>query len=386
MAGSKPSKSRPIAFVDLEAQQRRLRTQIDRAIAGVLSHGTYIMGPEVAKFEQELADFCGAKYAVSCSSGTDALLMVLMAQGIGPGDGVLCPAFTFTATPETIALLGATAVFVDVREDTFNIDPEKLEEALVVAKDRGLKLRAIIPVDLFGRPADYQAISSFAQKHDLFVLCDAAQSFGASIKGTCVGRFGNATAISFFPAKPLGCYGDGGAVLTNDETLADAVCSIRLHGKGSAKYDIVRVGINGRLDTIQAAILLQKLSIFTDEIERRNAIALCYSRGLKDHVSVPVIEGDDPLAWAQYTIRVPANRRDAIAAHLREAGIPTAVYYPRPVHKQPAYNDHLKPPSGLCVSERLSGEVLSLPMHPYLDDEQVDRVVAGVISAVSVGC
>jgi len=386
MAGSKPSKSRPIAFVDLEAQQRRLRSKIDRAIAGVLDHGKYTMGPEVSRFEQELADLCGAKHAISCSSGTDALLMVLMAQGIGPGDGVLCPAFTFTATPETIALLGATAVFVDVQEATYNVDPDRLEDALAVALDRGLKLRAIVPVDLFGRPADYHAILSFAQKHDLFVLCDGAQSFGASINGTCVGRFGEATAISFFPAKPLGCYGDGGAVLTDDDTLADAVRSIRLHGKGSAKYDIVRVGINGRLDTIQAAVLLQKLSIFADEIKRRNAIALRYSRGLKDHVGVPEIENDDPFAWAQYTIRVPANRRDAIAAHLREAGIPTAVYYPRPVHKQPAYKDHLKPPSGLSVSERLANEVLSLPMHPYLDDEQVDRVVAGVISAVSVGC
>lgn len=372
----------PIALIDLKAQQDRIRPQLDAAIASVLDAGAYIMGPQVAAFEKDMSDFCGAKHAISCSSGTDALLMVLMAQGIGPGDAVICPGFTYTATPEVIALLGATGVFVDVREDTFNIDPDLLENAVASAKARGLSVKAIIPVDLFGQPADYDAIMPFAEKHGMFVLADAAQSFGASSMGRNVGQFGHATATSFFPAKPLGCYGDGGAIFTDDDDLADVLRSIRLHGKGQDKYDVVRVGINGRLDTLQAAILIEKLKIFADEISRRNEVAARYTKAFEGHVPTPVTAADATSVWAQYTLRLPANRRDAIAKQLAEQGIPTAVYYPRPLHHQPAYETHVVPTHGLPVSQRLSQEVLSLPMHPYLKPGDQEHVIAGLLHAL----
>jgi len=368
----------PIQLNDLAAQQKRLRPQIDAAIAKVLDHGRYIMGPEVAEFEERLAAYSGAHHVVSCSSGTDALLMCLMARGIGPGDAVVCPAFTYTATPEVIALLGATAVFVDVHADTFNIDADRLDDAAAAARQAGLNLRAIIAVDLFGQPADYAALEAFAEHHGLFLVCDAAQSFGASLGGRKVGTFGHATTTSFFPAKPLGCYGDGGAILTNDETLADAVRSIRLHGKGAAKYDVVRIGINGRLDTIQAAILLQKLTVFDDEIARRNVIAERYTRALGKNFEVPRVIPGAKSVWAQYTLRMPQGRRDALAGTLKDAGIATAVYYPRPLHKQPAYADHIVPAAGLTTAERLCDEALSLPMHAHLTDAQVDRVIAAI--------
>lgn len=371
----------PIALIDLKAQQARIRPQLDAAIASVLDTGAYIMGPQVAAFEKDMSDFCGAKHAISCSSGTDALLMVLMAHGIGPGDAVICPGFTYTATPEVIALLGATGVFVDVREDTFNINPDLLEDAVASAKARGLTVKAIIPVDLFGQPADYDAIMTFADRQGLFVLADAAQSFGGSSKGRNVGQFGHATATSFFPAKPLGCYGDGGAVFTDDDQLADAVRSIRLHGKGADKYDVVRVGINGRLDTLQAAILIEKLKIFGDEIASRNVVAARYTQGFAGRIPTPVIAEGKASVWAQYTLRLPASRRDAIQKALGAKGVPTAVYYPRPLHHQPAYESHVVASHGLAVSERLSTEVLSLPMHPYLEPEQQDFIIASVLEA-----
>ena len=381
MAALNPSdeKRAPIALIDLKAQQARIRPQLDAAIASVLDTGSYIMGPQVAAFEKDLSDFCGAKHAISCSSGTDALLMVLMAQGIGPGDAVICPGFTYTATPEVIALLGATGVFVDVHEDTFNINPEFLEDAVSSAEARGLTVKAIIPVDLFGQPADYDRIIPFAERHDLFVLSDAAQSFGASSKGRNVGQFGHATATSFFPAKPLGCYGDGGAIFTDDDTLADVLRSIRLHGKGADKYDVVRVGINGRLDTLQAAILIEKLKIFTDEVSRRNDVAARYTKAFEGHVPTPKLASDVTSVWAQYTLRLPSNRRDAIAKQLAAHGIPTAIYYPRPLHHQPAYESHVVPTHGLPVSERLCQEVLSLPMHPYLEPADQELVIAGLL-------
>ena len=272
-AGPSEAANMPIAFNDLKHQQGRIRDRIDRAIARVLDHGIYIMGPEVEELERTLADFAGAKHAIACSSGTDALLIALLALGVGRGDAVICPGFTFTATPEAIALLGATPVFADVDEATFNLDPRSLEAALDAARQHGLEPRVILAVDLFGQPADYDAILPFAQAHGLLVLADGAQSFGATTRGRKVGTLGLATATSFFPAKPLGCYGDGGAIFTGDDELADAMRSVRLHGRGAGKYDIVRVGINGRLDTVQAAILLEKLRIFPEEIGLRQTVA-----------------------------------------------------------------------------------------------------------------
>jgi dTDP-4-amino-4,6-dideoxygalactose transaminase len=381
LSPSETAKPAPITLIDLNAQQARIRAEIDRAIAGVLDSGAYIMGPPVGEFERRLAEFCGAKHAIGCSSGTDALLIALMAQGIGPGDAVICPAFTYTATPEVIALLGATGVFVDVEEATFNLDPERLDGALTAAERRGLKVKTIIPVDLFGQPADYARILPFAERHDLFVLCDAAQGFGGRVGDRRVGTFGHATTTSFFPAKPLGCYGDGGAVFTDDDGLAEVMRSILLHGKGKEKYDVVRVGINGRLDTLQAAILIEKIKIFADEIAARNRIAARYTAALAGRVATPLIAEGNGSVWAQYTLRLPESQRDAVAKALGSQGIATAVYYPRPLHHQPAYLSHVLADGGAPVAERLCREVLSLPMHPYLSEAQQDRVITALIAA-----
>ncbi|MEL7543792.1 MAG: DegT/DnrJ/EryC1/StrS family aminotransferase [Pseudomonadota bacterium] len=374
----------PIAFIDLKAQQARIRGELERAMMRVLDHGGYIMGPEVKALEAELAAHCGCSDVISCSSGTDALLMIMMAQGIGPGDAVICPAFTFTATPEVIPLLGATPVFADVRRDTFNIDVDRLEDALGAARDAGLKPKALVAVDLFGQAAEYDKISAFAAEHGLWVLADAAQGFGASIGSQRVGTFGLATATSFFPAKPLGCYGDGGAIFTDDAGLAERLRSIRVHGKGNGKYDNVRIGVNGRLDTVQAAVLLEKLKIFTDEVERRNAIAARYTEALekKPGLVVPrVLEGYTSV-WAQYTLRIESGQRDAFAHDLKEQGVPTAIYYPKPVHQQVAYDNFPAARNGLPAATALSDEVISLPMHPYLTPETQDRIISAVTSAV----
>jgi len=373
----------PIALIDLETQQARIRDRLDRAIARVLDHGQYIMGPEVAELERRLAAFCGARHAIGCASGTDALLIALMAMGVGRGDAVICPAFTFTATPEVIALLGATAVFCDVDARSFNLDPAAVPAAAETARERGLTPKAVMPVDLFGQPADYRALLPVAEALGLQVLADAAQSFGAEAHGRKVGQIGHAAATSFFPAKPLGCYGDGGAVFTDDDALAEVMRSIRLHGRGGDKYDIVRVGVNGRIDTLQAAILIEKLAIFEDEIARRQEVARRYEAGLSNVVAVPRIPPGVTSVWAQYTIVVPDGRRDALAARLKAQGIATGVYYPRPLHEQPAYADHPLSKAGAPVSERLSREVLSLPMHPYLAPEQQDRVIAAIREALA---
>lgn len=391
MAVSSPSRStiataadteQPIALIDLKAQQARIRPELDRAIAAVLDAGAYIMGPQVAALEEQLAAFSNVKHAIACSSGTDALLVALMAHGIGRGDAVICPAFTYTATPEVIALLGATGIFVDVCEDTFNIDPNRLDQAMSSAKARGLKVRAIMPVDLFGQMADYDGIRQFAEKHGLIVLSDAAQSYGARHGDARTGQMGHVTATSFFPAKPLGCYGDGGAIFTDDDALAKVMRSILLHGKGGDKYDIVRVGINGRLDTLQAAILIEKLKIFPDEIEARNRVAARYTAKLAGRVAVPAVRQGLTSVWAQYTVRLPAERRDDVAKALAAQKIPTAVYYPRPLHHQPAFKDHVLAEGGAPVSERLCKEVLSLPMHPYLGEAQQDRVIKALLGAI----
>lgn len=374
----------PIAFIDLGAQQVRLRAKINEAIQRVLDHGQYIMGPEVTTLERELANFCGALHAISCSSGTDALLIAMMALGVGRGDAVLCPAFTYTATPETIALLGATPIFVDVDVETYNVSIAGLEAGIAAARAQGLRTAGIIAVDLFGLPADYTLIEPFARDHGLFLLCDAAQGFGAAIGERKVGTFGLVTAASFFPSKPLGCYGDGGALFTDDDELAAQIDSIRLHGRahGGDKYDIERVGINGRLDTLQAAILLEKLGIFAEELMLREAIAQNYALGLNGTVHLPRAPCPVRSVWAQYTIRVDAARRDRIMTALKADGVPTVVYYPRPLHQQKAYCNFPTGVTGLAVSERLSHEVLSLPMHPYLTPQQQEYIIASLLRAV----
>ena len=326
---------RPIPFIDVAAQRRRLGRAIDAAIARVLAHCQFIQGPEVRALETELAAFCGARHAIACSSGTDALRLVLMAWGIGPGDAVICPAFTFCATAEVVALCGATPVMADVEADTFNLDPASCERAVATAKRLGLKPRAIIPVDLFGLPADHDAIAAIAAAHDLLVLDDAAQVVRRDLQGPQARRARRpATATSFFPAKPLGCYGDGGAVFTDDDDLAARLKSLRVHGEGADKYDAARIGITGRLDTIQAAILLEKLKIFPDEIVARNAVAQRYAAGLADVATVPRVGNESTSVWAQYTIRLAPGRRDALAAALKAQGIPTAIYYAKPLHRQ----------------------------------------------------
>jgi dTDP-4-amino-4,6-dideoxygalactose transaminase len=319
---------------------------------------------------------------VTCANGTDALALVLMAKDIGEGDAIFCPSFTFAATAEVVLWYGATPFFVDVRPDTFNIDPQSLAQAIADAERRGLKPTGVIPVDLFGQPADYEAIEALCARHGLWILSDAAQSFGASYKGRKVGTLGLATATSFFPSKPLGCYGDGGAIFTDDDALAQALVSLRVHGEGIDKYDNVRVGMNARLDTIQAAVLLEKLAIFDDEIARRNAIAARYNEQLADIATVPMLADGRTSVWAHYTIRLDAARRDAVAAALRADGIPTAIYYRKPLHQQPAYRHCPSAGNGLPVSEALAHEVISLPMHPYLAPELQDRIVAAARAAL----
>jgi len=376
-------RSEPVPFIDIAAQRRRLGSAVDEAVGRVLNHCQFINGPEVIELEQKLAAFTGAKHVVSCASGTDALIMVLMAKGIGPGDAVLCPSFTFCATGESVALTGGTPVFVDVDPVTFNMDVASLKRGLVVARKAGLTPKGIIVVDLFGQAADHDAVAEVAEAEGLFVLDDAAQSFGAVYKGRRLGGIGNIMTTSFFPAKPLGCYGDGGAIFTDDAALADLLRSIRVHGQGSDKYDNIRLGLTARLDTMQAAVLLQKLTIFEDEIVARNKVAERYAHGLGNIVTVPrVLEGNTSV-WAQYTIRLPRGDRDGFAAALKARGIPTMVYYPKAMHQQTAYRHYPVADGGLPVSEALSQDVISLPMHPYLDEASQSRVIAAVQQAVS---
>ncbi len=365
-----------MAFIDLSAQQARIKPGLDAAIARVLAHGAYIMGPEVARLEAQLAAASGARVAISCANGTDALGMILMAWGVGPGDAVFVPAFTFVATAEVVAWVGATPVFVDVEEASFNLDPDKLEPAIAHSRTLGLTPRAVIPVDLYGLPADYARIEPIARAHGLKVLADAAQSYGASRDGRRVGTFGDATGLSFFPSKPLGCYGDGGAVLTSDDELAAALRSIRVHGQGTHKYDNVRIGLNARLDTLQAAILLEKLTVFDDEIAARDRVAKAYDAALGDRVATPKVPEGAASVWAQYTIRVPDRAR--VQASCKAAGVPTMVYYPIPLSRQTGYARYPQGPGGVPVSERLAQEVVSLPMHPYLTDADIARVVEAV--------
>jgi dTDP-4-amino-4,6-dideoxygalactose transaminase len=361
--------SAPVQFIDLKAQQNRIRDRIDAAIAAVLDHGQYIMGPEVRRFENDLKAFTGANHALSCANGTDALTLVMMAWGIGPGDAVFVPSFTYVASAETPAQLGATPFFVDVLQDSFNIDPTSFGQAIDEAKSQGLRPALVIPVDLFGQPANVDAVTDLAHSVGIKVLVDGAQSFGASSHGRCVGTMGDATTTSFFPAKPLGCYGDGGAVFTNNDELAEIINSIRLHGKGSEKYDNVRIGVNSRLDTIQAAILIEKLKIFPDELMARDKVAAAYEDGLGGKVVTPYLAEGLTSAWAQYTLIV--DDRSVVQAKLKKAGVPSVVYYPKALTQQDGYSSFPVVSSGVAVSEHLTSKVLSLPMHPYLfaDDQ-----------------
>jgi dTDP-4-amino-4,6-dideoxygalactose transaminase len=372
----------PIPFIDVGAQRRRLGRAIDDAIARVTEHCLFIQGPEVAEFEARLAEFCGARYAVGCASGTDALMLVLMAKGVGPGDAVICPAFTFCATAEVVVLLGATPVFADVDADTFNLSAASVKRAIATAKRHGLKPKALIPVDLFGLPADYDALLPVAKEEDLFVLDDAAQGLGATYKGRKLGAIAPATATSFFPAKPLGCYGDGGAVLTDDAGLVEVLKSLRVHGQGTDKYDNVRIGMTSRLDTVQAAVLIEKLKIFSDEIEARDRAARRYAAGLKDVAVVPSVPDGMTSVWAQYTIRLKPGMRDGLAVKLKAQGIPTAVYYPKPLHRLEAYKRFPVADNGIPTTDQLSEEVISLPMHAYLDAAAQDRVIEAVRAAL----
>lgn len=369
--------------MDLKAQQQRIRPQIDLAIKKVLDHGQYIMGPEVFELEEHLADFVGVKHCVSCSSGTDALLMALMAYGVGPGDAIFTTPFTFVATGEAISLLGATPVFVDIDPRTFNIAPHKLEE-VISNFDQPLTPRGIIPVDLFGLPADYDAINTIARKHDLFVLEDAAQGFGGVYRGRKAGSLADIAATSFFPAKPLGCYGDGGALFTDDDDIAETLCSIRVHGKGWDKYDNVRIGVNGRLDTLQAAILLPKLEIFPDEVEVRQQVANTYTSQLatfsdQAQIKTPYVPDGSESVWAQYSILVESEaRRGGLQQVLAQAGVPTAVYYPKPLHLQTAYMGLGYDEGDFPASEDVAQRIVSLPMGPYVREED-QAAIAGAL-------
>jgi len=371
-----------IPLIDVAAQRRRLGSRIDDAVRRVMDHCQFINGPEIREIERDLSEFCGARHAIGVASGTDALVLVLMAKGIGRGDAVICPSFTYAASPEAVALVGATPVFCEVNETTFNIDPAGIERAVAAAKRAGVRPKALMTVDLFGLPADYEAISPLAERLGLYVIDDAAQAFGADLRGRKLGTLAPVTTTSFFPAKPLGCYGDGGAVFTDDDDLADLIRSLRNHGQGADRYDNVRVGMTGRLDTIQAAVLIEKLKIFPEEIVARERIARRYNTALADVVRVPHASNEHSCVWAQYTIRVSGGRRDALAETLRARGIPTAQYYPVPSHRQGAYRDYPVAEGGLAVTEKLAGEVISLPMHAYLDEAMQDRIIEAVRGAL----
>ena len=372
----------PLPFIDLQAQRARIGDAIDTGLLRVAAHGQYIMGPEVKSLEEDLKNFCGAKHCITVANGTEALAMPLMAKHVRPGEAILVPSFTFAATAEVVAWLGATPIFVDVDQDTFTMTIESFEAGIAKAKALGLKPVAVIPVDLFGQAADYDLIEQIAAAHGLWVMSDAAQSFGGAYKSKKIGTLGHVTATSFFPSKPLGCYGDGGAIFTDDDDMAAILKSLRVHGQGSDKYDNIRIGLNARLDTMQAAVLIEKLKILDDEIKARNEIAARYSSALAEYVPVPLIVEGHYSAWAQYTIRVPAQKRSAIMAALKEEGVPTMIYYPKPLHRQTAYRDFPVAGNGLPVSERLADEVLSLPMHPYLDQATQDRIVTTLISII----
>jgi dTDP-4-amino-4,6-dideoxygalactose transaminase len=371
-----------IPFIDLQAQRKRLGASLERAIAAAVEGGQWIMGPQVRALEEQLAEFAGVKYAISCANGTDALLIILRAWDVGLGDAVFVPGFTFAASAEVVALVGATPVFVDVLKDTFNMAPASLEAAIaMVRRDGKLRPRVVMPVDLFGQAADYNALEPIVRHENLLMLCDTAQAFGATLDGRPTGAIGDASATSFFPAKPLGCYGDGGCSFTNDDALADLLRSIRIHGQGRDKYENIRVGVNSRLDTIQAAILIEKLRIFPEELKMRERIARRYVEAFarSNRIRAPRVMEGAQSTWAQYTIQVP--ERDRVKADLEAKGIPSQIYYLTPLSAQLGYNKY--PSAPLPVSEALGHTVLSLPMHPYLDEATQDRIIEAVLDSVA---
>jgi len=378
-----------LPFIDLQAQRARLGQPLEDAILRVVRSGAYIMGPEIGEFERQLAAFGQAPFALSCGSGTEALVLPLMAWGIGPGDAVFCPSFTFAATAEAMPLVGASPVFVDIDPETYNLDPQSLEAAIAAVKADGkLTPRAVIAVDLFGAPADYPAIAAVCARHGLKLIADSAQGFGCTLGGHHPIHWADVATTSFFPAKPLGCYGDGGAVLCKDARLHDLLVSLRVHGQAvksdtegktfehDPKYLNVRIGMNSRMDTIQAAVLLEKLKIFEDEIAARNRVAERYAQGLSDLVKTPTVIEGGVSVWAQYTIELAG--RDDLGLQLREQGVPTAVYYPIPIHRQGVYSAYPAAPAGLPVTEAKADRVISLPMHPYLTEDHQDQIVAAI--------
>jgi UDP-2-acetamido-2-deoxy-ribo-hexuluronate aminotransferase len=379
-----------LPFIDLQAQRKRIETEINTAIQSVVESGRYVLGPEVGELEKQLAAWCGAKHSVSCANGTDALALPLMAWGLKPGDAVFCPSFTFVATAQVVPWLGAAPVFVDILPDTYNIDPASLDAAIARVKAEGkLKPKAVIAVDLFGQPADYPAIKAICDREGLKLIADTAQGYGCTLNGKHPTDWADIATTSFFPAKPLGCYGDGGAIITNDSRLAELVESLRVYGKVTPtdaaernfhhdpKYLSLRVGMNSRLDTIQAAVLLEKLKIFADEIQLRQKVADSYSAGLKDNVRrVPKVIDGGQSVWAQYVIE--HENRDGLQAHLSGQGIPSMVYYPVPIHMQDFAAGWAPPAGTLPVTEEASRYVLALPMHPYLSEADQDRVIEAV--------
>jgi len=362
----------PTQFIDLKAQQNVIRDRLDIAVKRVLDHGQYIMGPEVKELESNLKEFTGSAYAYTCANGTDAITIVLMAWGVGPGDAIFVPSFTYIATAEAPAQLGATPFFVDVDEDTFNLNPESFKQAIIDSKALGLRSAVVIPVDLFGQPANIDEIMNIAHENGIKVLVDGAQSFGGVSNNRRVGSMGDATTTSFFPAKPLGCYGDGGAIFTNSDADAELINSIRLHGKGSHKYENIRVGLNSRLDTLQAAILIEKLNIFPEELIAREQVASWYTRYLDSKINTPICPKNIKSAWAQYTIFL--KNRDKIQIELKSNNIPSVIYYPIPLSSQSGYKHFPSVSSGLDVSNKLAGGVLSLPMHPYLKETEIKKI------------
>lgn len=371
-------------FIDLAAQQANIRANIDARIAAVLDHGSYIMGPEVTELEHALSAFCGAKNTLTCANGTDALQLALMALDVSVGDAVFCPAFTFAATAEVIPSTGGTPVFVDIDPATFNISAASLMRAISYAREQRLTPKAVIAVDLFGLPADYDTLDEICSSNGMQLIADSAQGFGGVYKTRKTGTIGDIATTSFFPAKPLGCYGDGGAVFTPDDRLAGKLASLRLHGKGRHKYDCDRIGMNSRLDTVQAAILCEKLTIFPDELKRRNEIATRYSAALAHILTVPYVPEGLVSTWAQYTVRTPEGiRREDLIAAMNAENIPIGVYYPKPLHRQKAYATFARDPVGLAGCEDAAANVFSLPMHPYLTDQDQTKVIQVLNNALS---
>ena len=372
-----------IAFIDLKAQQTRIRDKIETGFRTVLDHGAYIMGPEITALETRLGDWTGATHNITCSSGTDALLLTLMGLELRAGQGVIVPSFTFAASAEVMPCMGAIPVFAEIESNSFNLDPEKLSAALAAGKNAGIDVVGIIGVGLFGQPANYAAIKTFANDHGLWLIDDAAQSFGATLNDHPVGQLADVTCTSFFPAKPLGAYGDGGAIFTDDAKIAEIIRSCRTHGMGQDKYENVRIGMTGRLDSMQAVVLDAKLDIFADELALRQQVADHYAALLEHLVGVPVLSHGATSSWAQYVIKLPrGTNRVALIEEMRAAGVPTAIYYPIPMHKQPPYAQYPVSESNLPVTMDLCDRVLALPMHPYLEPSQQEHIAASLKQAL----